>query len=88
MCYVGWGPYAYFRVLEESLVNGRVLDAANTCNTQLGVAQTEQQQHDTRNTHLGVAQTERQQSDRNFRGVASNGSATLQTAVDLEAGRG
>ncbi|KAK1359954.1 putative lipid phosphate phosphatase 3, chloroplastic [Heracleum sosnowskyi] len=42
----GWGPYAYFRVLEESLVNGCVPDAANTCNTQLGVAQTEPQQNE------------------------------------------
>lgn len=66
----GWGPYAYFRVLEESLVNRRVLDAANTCSTQ-----------------LGVAQTETQQNDRNSRGVASNGAATLQMFEDLETGR-
>lgn len=46
ICFVGWGPYAYFRVLEESLVNRRVPDAANTRSTQLGVTQSEPQQND------------------------------------------
>ncbi|KAL1812578.1 lipid phosphate phosphatase 2 isoform X2 [Daucus carota subsp. sativus] len=58
----GWGPYAYFRMLEESLVNGRVPDAATTCNAQLASTQTVPQQHDRNFSGLASKGTSTQQT--------------------------
>ena len=49
-------------MLEESLVNGRVPDAATTCNAQLASTQTVPQQHDRNFSGLASKGTSTQQT--------------------------
>lgn len=69
----GWGPYAYFRVLEESLLNAAgAADGVNNQNAQPAGAQVEHEQSESnRNT---------------FNGLHSARASSL-TVEDLEAGR-
>lgn len=57
-CFVGWGPYAYFRVLEESRASTQAPNMTNVHNGQALEVQVEEQ-HEERRSHgcLGLSIT-------------------------------
>lgn len=66
--FVGWGPYAYFRVLEESHANTNATNIANL------------QQQDAMAGEVQVVNQEEERSDGGFMGLhlARNSSSTLE----------
>ena len=69
---VGWGPYAYFRVLEESVANTNANNVVNLQDAMAGEVQ--------------VVNQEEEKSDNGFMGLhlARNSSSTLE---DIESGK-
>ncbi|KAK2986769.1 hypothetical protein RJ640_010994, partial [Escallonia rubra] len=67
----GWGPYAYFQVLEQSLATAQAPDAVNTRNAEAVEAPAENQQDRNNNAFMGIS--------------LSGGSSI--TVEDLESGR-
>ncbi|KAK3036541.1 hypothetical protein RJ639_030982 [Escallonia herrerae] len=68
----GWGPYAYFQVLEQSLATAQAPDAVNTRNAEAVEAPAENQQ-DARNNNA-------------FMGISLSGGSSA-TVEDVESGR-
>ena len=72
--FIGWGPYAYFRELEESRSSTQAVNAVNGCNVQAMEAQPQlDNAHDERSIHGCMGLT-----------LARNSNTTLE---EIESGR-
>lgn len=72
--FIGWGPYAYFRELEESRSSTQAANAVNGCNVQAMEAQPQvDNAHDERSIHGCMGLT-----------LARNSNTTLE---EIESGR-